>query len=325
MTLMTVAETEVVKTDEGCAEKESDARNRYEIIRPEYLDQMDSLRDESMPDESFFRQVIANGPERKLHQPQQSVLQALNDLLQTFPNFREVTMEIIGRYRISLMGGCPFTLPVINLQGPPGVGKTTYVRAVARALSEPFHDLKVSQMLERFELAGMSQGWKNARPGKIAKVLLAEESGSGQPVLFFDELCMAKDTEESSVIHPLYTLFDRDSGEYFRDLFLDAPINTSYILVFCATNNIERLRPALRSRLSSFSIEAPSGEDLAMIAQNLYRQLLERLNLGACFPKAMSPKVMEGLTQGSIRDMKKNLERAIIRRWGRTSTENVLN
>lgn len=292
------------------------SQKSFELIRSQDLDRLNPVLVESEQEEALFKQILTNGSSRKLHVPRQKILNALKALFVRFPNFREVTTEIIGRYKISLIGGSTFFLPVINLQGPPGIGKTIYVRAVAQALGQPFHDLKISQMLERFELAGMSQGWKNAKPGKIAKILLVEEPEEGQPVILFDELCMAKDTEDNSVIHPLYTLFDRDSGEHFRDLFLDMPINTSYVLAFCTTNNIEALRPALRSRLSSFYIEAPSKQEMRVLAQNLYAQLLGRFNVAEHFPDLLSNQVLQELTEGSIRDMKLKLERAIIRSVG---------
>lgn len=289
------------------------------LFRSSDWERIDPVVAESEQEEAFIKRVIENGPERKLHLCRVEVLDELNALLTKFPNFREVTTEIIGRYKISLLGGAPLSLPVINLQGPPGTGKTTYVRAVAAALGQPFHDLKISQMMDKFELAGMSKGWRGARPGKIAKILLEEEPKEGQPVILFDELCMAKDTEDHSVIHPLYTLFDRDSAGHFRDLFVDLPMDTSFVLAFCTTNNLEALRPALRSRLSSFHIEAPSREEMRLLAQKMYRQLLERFNVRAHFADLLSNAILVRLTEGSIRDMKLNLERAVIRAVGESN------
>ncbi|MBZ2170270.1 AAA family ATPase [Marinobacter sp. F4216] len=288
-------------------------KSSFDVISPEDLRRLKPSEVESEYEFALLQGIFDNGSERHLHIPQQRVWHGLNTLLTQFPNFRDVTLEIIGRYRIALLGGHPFTLPVINLQGPPGIGKTTYVRAVAAALGQPFHDIKVSQMMERFELAGMSRGWRNAAVGQIAKMLLVDEPHEGQPVLLFDELCMAKDTADHSVIHPLYTLFDRDSREYFRDLFLDVPINTSFVLAFSATNNIERLRPALRSRLASFEIDAPSNGEMRILAQNIYSQLLRELNMADRFPDLLTHQVLQRLTSGSIRDMKMHLERAITR------------
>ena len=298
-------------------------RRAFDVVSVEDLKMLDPLLAESPEMEALFKRIVEYGPGRRLHKPCKQVLVALRRLLEEFPNFREVTTSLIGSYKISLIGGTALQLPVINLQGPPGVGKTTYVKAVAKALGQPFHDLKVSQMLERFELAGMSRGWKNATLGKIAKILLVDEAQEGQPVVLFDELCMARDTEESSVIHPLYTVFDRDSGDQFRDLFLDLPINTRYLIAFTTTNNIEKLRPALRSRLLSYNIEAPNNSEMCAVAQKLYRQLLERFNLERRFPEHLSVPVLNKLTQGSIRDMKLKLEQAITRSVGE-SRDNVM-
>lgn len=304
---------EQMKGATSMKKRKQEPRKSFELVSFRDLERLNPTLAESVEDVALLKQILTNGSERKLHVPDQRVLNSLNALLAKFPNFREVTKEIIGRYKISLLGGSPFSLPVINLQGPPGIGKTTYVRAVASALNQPFHELKISQMLESFELAGLSKGWKSARPGKIAKILLTDEPEEGQPLILFDELCMAKDTEDHSVIHPLYTLFDRDSGEYFRDNFLDVAINTSFVLAFCTTNNMETLRPALRSRLTSFNIEAPSRREMRILAQNLYSQMLERFNVSDRFPGLLSGKVLQQLTEGSIREMKLNLERAIIR------------
>lgn len=284
-----------------------------ELVRAEDWRRLEETLPESEGEEATQKQIQANGSKRRLHQCRQEVLSSLKALLREFPNFHEVTIEIIGTYKISMIGGSPLSLPVINLQGPPGIGKTTYVRAVAEALGLPFYDLKISQMMEKFELAGMSKGWRGARPGKIAKILLEEEGDHAQPVILFDELCMAKDNADHSVVHPLYTLFDRDSGEYFRDLFLDVPINTSHLLIFCTTNNVEVLRPALRSRLSSFDIESPGPDEMRSLAQNLYRQLLGRFRMTEYFPALLGHEVLEKVTGKSIREMKLNLERGIVR------------
>ena len=295
------------------------SQKSFRLIRPDDWKRIDPEMAESEQELAFIKQVLKNGSQRKFHVCRQSVLSALKSLLVKFPNFRDVTTEIMGRYKVSLIGGSSFSLPVINLQGPPGIGKTSYVRAVAMALEQPFHDLKISQMIEKFELSGMSKGWKDARPGKIARILLEEEPEEGQPVILFDELCMAKDTADHSVVHPLYTLFDRDSSEHFRDLFIDMPLNASFVLAFCATNNIEMLRPALRSRLSSFNIEAPSRQEMRLLAQKLYLELLERFNVRSHFPDLLSNAVLLRLADGSIRDMKLNLERAIIRAVGESN------
>ncbi|SNC59336.1 ATPase family associated with various cellular activities (AAA) [Marinobacter sp. es.048] len=285
----------------------------FEVVRKQGWERLKETVPESDEQEVSKERIVENGQIRRLHNCREEVLKLLEALLREFPNFREVTKEIIGSYRISMIGGSPLSLPVINLQGPPGIGKTTYVRAVALALGLPFHDLKISQMMEKFEIAGMSKGWKGARPGKIARIMLEEEPIEGQPVILFDELCMAKDTAEHSVVHPLYTLFDRDSGEYFRDLCLDVPINTSHLLMFSTTNNVEVLRPALRSRLSSFDIEAPGTDEMRSLAQNLYRQLLGNFNMTDYFPALLGHDVLKKVTDGSIREMKRNLQRAIVR------------
>ncbi|SNC59397.1 ATPase family associated with various cellular activities (AAA) [Marinobacter sp. es.048] len=298
-------------------------QDAFNVMRPCDWERLGSLPAESEQEEAFIKQVILNGPSRSLHSGRENVLNEIASLFHSFPNFSDVTTHIMGRYKISLLGGTPLSLPVINLQGPPGIGKTTYIRAVAAALGQPFHDLKISQMMEKFELVGMSKGWRGARPGKIAKILLEEEANEGQPVLFFDELCMAKDTDDHSVIHPLYTLFDRDSAGYFRDLFLDMPMDTSHALIFCATNNFEVLRPALKSRLLNFEIEAPSSSQMRQMAQTLYAECLEQLNVAENFPSLLGNDILRRLTQGSIRDMKLNIERAIIRAVGEAIHQDI--
>lgn len=110
-----------------------------------------------------------------------------------------------------------------------------------------------------------------------------------QPLILLDELCMARDNSSDSVIQPLYALFDREQRKSFKEHYLDLSLNLSGALIITTTNNIEKLKPALKSRLVNFAINPPNTQQMRKIVQTMFTEMLIELELTDHFTLTLTP------------------------------------
>ena len=153
------------------------------------------------------------------------------------------------------------SLPVINLQGPPGIGKTQFIKALAKTLHLEFFSINAAAMSGRFELSGGNPQYMDADLGMIGQIM-CYEAKSFQPILLIDELCMARDNQHDSIIQPLYSFFDREQRKCFKENFLNLELDLSGAIVFTTTNDFKQLKPALKSRLVNIDIKTPTPQQM---------------------------------------------------------------
>jgi hypothetical protein len=110
----------------------------------------------------------------------------LVEATRSMPHFAEVTGIVARAIGLSALTGRPLTLPKILLLAPPGIGKTHYMGAVARAVGTKFIPIAMNATSDRWQLSGLSSFWRYAKLGKLAKGLL--ECPTASPLFAFDEL-----------------------------------------------------------------------------------------------------------------------------------------
>ena len=229
-----------------------------------------------------LQELVDLGPNKAPYCADKSSIEALQQLAKSFPNFTSVIGQISAACQVSLLTNTPLSLPVINLQGPPGIGKTQFISALAKALTLEFFTINAAAMTGRFELSGANPQYSDADLGAIGRIMCFE-SKSFQPIILIDELCMAKDNQHDSIIQPLYAFFDREQRKCFKENYLNLELNVSGAFIFTTTNDYESLKPALKSRLVNNEIEPPTPLQMQAITLNIYQQCLVDMQLADYF------------------------------------------
>ncbi|XP_056844340.1 lon protease homolog 4, chloroplastic/mitochondrial-like [Raphanus sativus] len=154
---------------------------------------------------------------------------------------------------------------IICLSGPPGVGKTSIARSVARALDRKFFRLAVGGLSDSSQIKGDRRVYIGAAPGKMVECL--KEVGTENPLVLLDEIDKlgkgSKDPEGA-----LLELLDPEQNSHFLDYFLDVPIDLSKVLFVCTANNIDRLPGPLLDRMEVIELAGYTADEKMHITRD---------------------------------------------------------
>ena len=201
----------------------------------------------------------------------------LDQLVEQFPHFSEV----VERLRILLMirshGTGVLTLPPFLLDGPPGVGKTTFVRRLATLMKLPFEKISMASSSTGWALTGLTARFSTGRYGLVADYVLRH--GVANPFILLDEVEKHARDERYNASGGLYDLLEPANAEVFTDEFLDVTFNASHVNFFATANEKDRLDPPLLDRMRVVEARAPTVEEAAVIFIHAFNEYLERESL----------------------------------------------
>ncbi|XP_024631184.1 lon protease homolog, mitochondrial [Medicago truncatula] len=148
---------------------------------------------------------------------------------------RERILEFIavGKLRGTLHGN------IICLSGPPGVGKTSIGRSIARALNRKFFRFSVGGLADVAEIKGDHRRFIGAMPGKMVQCL--KNVGTGNPLVLIDEIDKLQRGHASDPASALVELLDPKQNTNFLDDYLDVPIDLSKVVFVCTANVVEMI------------------------------------------------------------------------------------
>ncbi len=207
-----------------------------------------------------------------------------------------------------LSGESHFT--AILLVSPPGCGKTTLVKSIAKCLDRPYIKINMGGLPDEKQLVGNSRTIKDALPGVIANEVSKPGVGKLDPVILFDELDKLNTSKESpyGVLHNIL-----DNVDGLRDNFLDVDIPSDKMIIFLSANDISKVPMSIRDRVKIINIEGYSILEKKYITKEY---LLDRMKEKYHRNIKMSDDVIEELifsycTSMGVRDVVKALENVI--------------